>query len=77
MGGGADSIAPQVRQTLTKIDPNLSIIEMRSLNEQVNRRFNEERLTAGLTELFSLLALLLASVGLYGVTANNVARRNR
>ena len=75
VGGGADSIAPQVRQTLPEIDPNLSIIEMRSLNEQVSRRFNEERLTAGLTELFSLLALLLASVGLYGVTAYNVARR--
>ena len=60
---------------LTNIDPNLSIIEMRSLNEQVNRQFNEERLTARLTELFSLLALLLASVGLYGVTAYNVARR--
>ena len=75
VAGAADNIAPQVRQTLTNIDPNLSIIEMRSLNEQVNRQFNEERLTARLTELFSLLALLLASVGLYGVTAYNVARR--
>ena len=75
VAGAADSVAPQVRQTLTNIDPNLSIIEMRSLNEQVNRQFNEERLTARLTELFSLLALLLASVGLYGVTAYNVARR--
>ncbi|HEX8810804.1 MAG TPA: FtsX-like permease family protein, partial [Terracidiphilus sp.] len=75
VAGAADSVAPQVRQTLASIDPNLSIIEMRSLNEQVSRQFNEERLTARLTELFSLLALLLASVGLYGVTAYNVARR--
>jgi ABC-type antimicrobial peptide transport system permease subunit len=48
---------------------------MRSLSEQVSRQFNEERLTARLTELFSLLALLLASIGLYGVTAYNIARR--
>ena len=75
VAGAADSIAPQVRQMLTNIDPNLSIIEMRSLNDRVNRQFNEERLTARLTELFSLLALLRVSVGLYGVTAYNVARR--
>ena len=37
--------------------------------------FNQERLIARLTELFSLLALLLASIGLYGVTAYNIARR--
>jgi predicted permease len=73
--GRAESLAPQVRQTLASIDPNLSIVEMRSLNEQVSRQFNEERLTARLTELFSLLALLLASIGLYGVTAYNIARR--
>ena len=73
--GRAESVAPQVRRTLASIDPNLSIVEMRSLNEQVSRQFNEERLTARLTELFGLLALLLASIGLYGVTAYNIARR--
>jgi macrolide transport system ATP-binding/permease protein len=60
---------------LASIDPNLSIIDMRSFGEQVTRRFNQERLIARLTELFSLLALLLASIGLYGVTAYNIARR--
>ena len=75
MAGAADSVDPQVRQILASIDPNLSIVEMRSLNEQVSRQFNEERLTARLTELFSLLALLLASIGLYGITAYNIARR--
>ena len=57
------------------IDPNLSIIEMRSFGEQVVVVFNQERLIARLTEFFSLLALLLASIGLYGVTAYNIARR--
>jgi ABC-type antimicrobial peptide transport system permease subunit len=60
---------------LAGIDPNLSIIEMHTFGEQVIRVFNQERLIARLTELFSLLALLLASVGLYGVTAYNIERR--
>jgi predicted permease len=75
VAGKAESVASQVRQTLASIDPNLSIVEMRTLNEQVSRQFNEERLTARLTELFSLLALLLASIGLYGITAYDMARR--
>ncbi len=73
--GTLENIGPQVRSVLASIDPNLSIIEMRSFGEQVSRRFNQERLIARLTELFGLLALLLASIGLYGVTAYNIARR--
>ena len=73
--GSAESIGPQVRNVLAGIDPNLSIIEMHTFGEQVTRVFNQERLIARLTELFSLLALVLASIGLYGVTAYNIARR--
>ncbi len=48
---------------------------MVSFGEQVARNFNQERLIARLTELFGVLALILACVGLYGVTAYGVARR--
>lgn len=64
-----------VRSTLTDIDPNLTVIDLRSLDYQVSGNFNQERLIARLTILFGLLALVLASVGLYGITSYSVARR--
>ena len=64
-----------VRHTLGDIDPNLTIIDLHSLDYQVNGNFNQERLIARLTALFGLLALVLASVGLYGMTAYAVTRR--
>ncbi len=64
-----------VRRTLADIDPNLTVLDMMSLREQFDRNFNQDRLIARLTELFGSLALVLACVGLYGVTAYSVARR--
>jgi len=64
-----------VRRTLGNIDPNLTIVDLRSLDYQVAGNFNQERLIARLTMLFGILALVLASVGLYGITAYSVARR--
>ncbi len=64
-----------VRHTLADIDPNLTVINLHSLDYQVNDNLNQERLIARLTMLFGLLALVLASVGLYGITSYAVARR--
>jgi predicted permease len=64
-----------VRRTLADIDPNLTVLDVVSLPEQISRNFNQERLIARLTQLFGLLALTLACVGLYGVIAYSVARR--
>ena len=65
----------QVRNTLASIDPNLSVDHYQTFAEQISENFNGERMIARLTLLFGLLALSLASVGLYGVTSYLVARR--
>ncbi len=64
-----------IRQTLANIDPNLTVLDLNSLDYQVAGNFNQERLIARLATLFGVLALVLASVGLYGITSYQVARR--
>ena len=63
------------RQTLASINPNLAIVKFQTFDEQIADRFTEDRMIARLTSLFGALALLLATIGLYGVTAYTVARQ--
>jgi predicted permease len=64
-----------VRRTLANVNPNLTVIDLHSLDYQVEDNFTQERLIARLTALFGMLALVLASVGLYGITSYQVTRR--
>lgn len=64
-----------VGDTLASINPNLTIVKFQTFQQQIDDRFTEERLIARLTSLFGLLALLLAAIGLYGVTSYTVVRR--
>jgi len=73
--GEAASLESMARRTLANINPDLTIVSFKSLDYQVANNFNGERLISRLTGLFGLLALALASVGLYGITAYSVARR--
>ncbi len=75
--GSQPSLEAAVHHTLAKIDPNLAIINLRSLDSQLAGSFNQERLIARLTILFGLLALLLTSIGLYGITSYQTAQRTR
>ena len=67
----------QVRKTLTSIDPNLSVDHYQTFEEQIEGNFSGQRMIAYLTLIFGVLALVLAAVGLYGVTAYGVQRRTQ
>lgn len=63
------------RKTLAGINPNLAVVKFQTFQQQIADQFSEDRLLARLTTLFGGLALLLATIGLYGVTAYTVVRR--
>lgn len=64
-----------LRNTLASIDPNVTVVDLKTFDAQIAGNFDQERLLAQLTSLFGVLALVLASVGLYGVMSYFVARR--
>jgi ABC-type antimicrobial peptide transport system permease subunit len=69
------ALEPLLTKVLADIDPSLTLINVRTMEEQVALSFNRDRAVASLASLFGVVALLLAAVGMYGVTAYGVAHR--
>jgi putative ABC transport system permease protein len=73
--GKLPGLEPQVRHALADVDPDLAVIDFLTFGAQVETNFSQQAMIAKLTSLFGFLALVLASIGLYGVTAYSVERR--
>jgi predicted permease len=75
--GTPEQALQSIRTIVLAADPQLPILGFRTLDDQVNRSLNMERMLAAVSGGFGVLALLLSLIGLYGVMSFVVARRTR
>jgi predicted permease len=68
-------LTKSIREAIRRVDATLPVTNMSTQTERIEGRFAQERLFANAYSLFGALALLLASIGLFGVMSYNVARR--
>ncbi|HET9362504.1 MAG TPA: FtsX-like permease family protein, partial [Vicinamibacterales bacterium] len=78
-GGAAGPLAPALREIVAQIDPRVPLLELATLDQKIrsDEKFQGRRVLAGVAAVLGIVALLLASVGLYGVTSYSVAMRVR
>jgi ABC-type antimicrobial peptide transport system permease subunit len=73
--GSAAGVERHIREAIHRLDPTLPMFEIRTLDQELDAVLVRERLIATLTSVFSMVALALACVGLYGLLAFIVAQR--
>ena len=71
------AILPAIREAVAQVNTNLPLFDVKTESQQIDRLLFQERLVARLSGFFGLLALVLASVGLYGLLSYEVSRRTR
>ena len=74
--GDPTSTVNELRHAVASIDPNLPILQVRTIQNHLETFMSQETLVSRLTALFASLAVLLAAIGLYGVMSFNVVRRS-
>jgi predicted permease len=75
--GTLEQAAQSIRSVVHRADPALPVTNFRTVNEQINRSLNTERMLATISAAFGALAVLLSLVGLYGVMSFVVTERTR
>ena len=73
--GAPESLIPAVRNELKALDPDQAVTSIRTMNELFARSTSESRFSLLLFSLFAALAVILASIGIYGVMATSVVQR--
>jgi putative ABC transport system permease protein len=76
-GGDPRALAGQVRQQMNEIDPSLPLADVRLMEDVLSRAQARPRFLTLLLTLFSVVALAIATVGIYGVVSYSVARRTK
>jgi ABC-type antimicrobial peptide transport system permease subunit len=73
--GDPMSLVPRIRETVSRIDPNVPLIDVRTQAQQIENGFATEALIARVSATFGIVALLLASIGIYGLMSHSVNSR--